>query len=132
MDHILLDADAMYPDGFHPVAMDMAADCSSHARYISRTSAGAKYYYVDFGDASYFPGDVSERLVTGIFGRDHGPPELSLGTPYNPFELDIFVVGNVFKEFCDVIIPLSVVSSRNSQGSRNTPTSGSCTLSSRR
>ena len=133
MNNILLDAGVMYPDGFHPVAMIMAADCSSRAKYISRTSAGAKYYYVDFGISSYFPEDVSKRIVKGVFGRDQGPPELSPETLYDPFKLDIFILGSMFKkEFCDVIIPLSVVSSRNSQGSRNTPTLSSCTLSSRR
>lgn len=123
MRNILLDADTMYPGGFHPLDLNKTPDYSSVAKYISRTSAGAKYYYVDFGISVYIPDDMGTKLVTGVFGRDRDPPELSLEKPYDPFKLDIFIVGNMFKkEFCDVIIPLSAVSSGNSQTSRNTPT----------
>ena len=105
MQNILLDADAMYPDGFHPVAMERAGDFSDPARYISRTSAGAKakYYYVDFGISVYIPEDVDQKLVTGVFGRDQDPPELSDLVPYDPFKLDIFIIGNMFRrEFYQV------------------------------
>jgi hypothetical protein len=34
---------------------------------------------------------------------------LSETVPYHPYKLDVFIIGNMFKqEFCDVIISLSV------------------------
>ena len=73
MDNILLDADAMYPEGFHPVALNTAADYSSRARYTSRTGAGAKYYYVNFGISVYIPEAVSPKFVTGTHGEIETP-----------------------------------------------------------
>ena len=106
MKNILLDADAMYPEGFHPVSYNIAADYSGLAKYKSRASAGAKYYYVDFGISVYIPESVGPKLVTGTLGRDQDPPELSEDVPYDPFKLDIFIIGNMFEnEFYDVGVP---------------------------
>jgi hypothetical protein len=103
MNNILLDADAMYPEGFHPVSMDIAATYSGLAKHTSRASAGAKYYYVDFGISVYIPEAVGPKLVTGTLGRDQDPPELSDEIPYDPFKLDVFIIGNMFRqEFCEV------------------------------
>ena len=103
MNNILLDADAMYPEGFHPVAMHTAADYSGRAKHTSRSSAGAKYYYVDFGISVYIPEAVSPKLVTGTLGRDQDPPEFKDDKPYDPFKLDIFIIGNMFaQEFYEV------------------------------
>jgi hypothetical protein len=98
MNNILLDADAMHPEGFHPVSMDIAADYSGLAKYTSRTSAGAKYYYIDFGISVHIPEAVGPKLVTGTLGRDQDPPELSDDIPYDPFKLDIFIIGNMFRQ----------------------------------
>ena len=105
MNNILFDADAMYPEGFHPVALRKARDHSALAKYTSRASAGAKYYYVDFGISVYIPEAVGPKLVTGILGRDQDPPELSEDVPYDPFKLDIFIIGNMFmQEFYQVSV----------------------------
>lgn len=98
-----MDADAMYPEGFHPISLRRTQDYSSIATYESRTTAGAKYYYVDFGISVYIPEALRPKLVTGILGRDQDPPELSETVPYDPFKLDIFIIGNMFKrEFYQV------------------------------
>ena len=98
MTNILFDADAMYPEGFHPISLNMTVDYSGRAKHTSRTSAGAKYYYVDFGISVYIPEAVSPKFVTGALGRDRDPPELSEGIPYDPFKLDIFIIGNMFNQ----------------------------------
>lgn len=98
-----MDADAMYPEGFHPIRLDYTRDRSRLAEYKTRTVAGAKYYFVDFGLSSYFADPTPPRLVIGSDGRDQDPPELSDAIPYDPFKLDIFIIGNMLKqEFCDV------------------------------
>ena len=97
MHNLMMDADAMYPDGFHPVRTWYKRDYSDWATWVPRSSAGVKYYFVDFGISVHIPEDARSRLVTGHFGRDQEPPELSATIPYDPFKLDIFIIGNMFK-----------------------------------
>lgn len=98
-----MDSDAMYPEGFHPIKIDFTPDRLRRAEYTSRTVAGVKYYFVDFGMSCYLPDATSPRLVTGSDGRDQDPPELSDTVPYDPFKLDVFIIGNMLRqEFCQV------------------------------
>ncbi|THG96474.1 hypothetical protein EW026_g5361 [Hermanssonia centrifuga] len=39
----------------------------------------------------------SPKLVVGGYGRDQDVPELSFDVPYDPFKVDIFILGNMFK-----------------------------------
>ena len=59
--NIMMDASAMYPQGFHP---------SRWAPYVSRRSVGVQYYFADFGLSSHFPPEAQSRLVVGDAGRD--------------------------------------------------------------
>ena len=98
-----MNSDAMFPEGFHPIMLEHTPDGSRVAEYMSRTVAGVKYYFVDFGISSYHPDTAHPCLVTGSAGRDQDPPELSDKMPYDPFKLDIFIIGNMLKrEFCQV------------------------------
>lgn len=115
--NIVMDADSMYPQGYHPVQRKRLPlpNYSSDAPHYSRASAPrpVRYYLVDFGISTYFaPG--APRLVTGGLGANREVPELSDTTPYDPFKLDIFVLGNVFKSqihdvspCCSIAIPFS-------------------------
>lgn len=101
----------MYPEGFHPVKYAFKRDYSGWAPYIPRSVVGVRYYFADFGISVHRPGEERQEFVTGVVGRDQEPPELSDIIPYDPFKLDIFIIGNMLrKEFCDVIIPLSATS----------------------
>ncbi|KAI0040975.1 hypothetical protein FA95DRAFT_1576628 [Auriscalpium vulgare] len=86
--NITLDADAMYYTGFHPVKRGFLPDRSDVAPCHSRLSAGAKYYFVDYGISSEFPvdSDPASRRVVGTLGRDQEPPELSDTISYDPFK----------------------------------------------
>ena len=109
MFNFLMDAEAMLPEGFHPANKWYKPDYSGLARWIPRSIVGVRYYFTDFGISVHLPEDHPTKTVTGSFGRDQKPPELSDTTPYDPFKLDIFIIGNMFKEeFCDVIIPSPV------------------------
>lgn len=54
-----------------------------------------RYYFIDFGISTRFEGPGPYR-VTGCIGRDPSPPELSETVPYDPFKLDVYVLGNHF------------------------------------
>lgn len=95
----MMDASAMYPHGFHPVKQRFQPDAVTPVWPHSRSAVGVKYYYVDFGISVFIP-PGQEKFVTGDYGRDRDPPELSSSQPYDPFKLDIFIIGNVLrKEF---------------------------------
>lgn len=94
----------MFPDGFHPLWQYRSRnflDPAVPAR--GRISAGAKYYFTDFGISSYFPDPSMSRLVTGAHGLDESVPELNTPLPYEAFPVDIYILGNVYKRhFVDV------------------------------
>ena len=97
-----MDAPAMYPKGFHPVETDLNRDMRGSAPHHSRFTnpRPVKYYYVDFGISSQFTPeqDHTSRLVVGVDGLDDQVPELSKVTPYDPFKVDVFILGNYFKK----------------------------------
>ena len=93
-----MDSRPLYPQGFHPVFPRKLPDASGTAPVLPRSAAEVKYYYADFGISSYIPPDSSERLVLGDFGRDRDVPELSTTVPYDPFKVDVFIIGNLFEK----------------------------------
>ncbi|GJE92554.1 kinase-like domain-containing protein [Phanerochaete sordida] len=97
--NILMDADSMYPKGYHPVFKTYLPNFRTRAWPYSRFSApaGVRYYLADFGISARFAAG-QQRLVSGEIGADREVPELHSGAPYDPFKVDIFVLGNVFKK----------------------------------
>ena len=106
MHNFLMDAEAMFPEGFHPAQHWYKPDYSGITKWIPRSVVGVRYYFTDFGISVHIPEDDPVKLVTGKHGRDKEVPELSNKVPYDPFKLDIYIIGNMFRrKFCDVIIP---------------------------
>ncbi|KAI0028574.1 hypothetical protein K488DRAFT_58252 [Vararia minispora EC-137] len=101
--NILMDGRRMFPEGFHPIYNSFLPDgFMVVTNSLSRTKAGVQYYYVDFGISSYLPKNAPSRLVTGDAGRERAP-ELSISTPYDPFKVDVYTIGHVFKrQFVDL------------------------------
>ncbi|KAI0041906.1 hypothetical protein FA95DRAFT_1598729 [Auriscalpium vulgare] len=93
-----MDAKAMYPDGFHPVDDIWTPTKSGVAKKLPRLEVGVKYYFIDYGISSYFPPGAPRTLVTGALGRDQEVPELSDDVPYDPFKVDIFIIGNALRQ----------------------------------
>lgn len=92
----MMDGEPLFPKGHHPVRLDYLEDAVHDAPYLSRQDHPVKYYFIDFGISSYFdPGVVP--LAIGTKGRDKEPPELDNRRPYNPFPLDIFILGNLYR-----------------------------------
>ena len=94
--NLMMDAGAMYPDGFHPVKQHFLPDAVTPVWPLSRSKAGVKYYFVDFGISVQA---ASGQLVEGNLGRDRDPPELHTGKPYDPFKLDVWQLGTTFNDF---------------------------------
>lgn len=98
----MMDGRPLFPRGHHPVRIDYTPDAIFDAPFLTRQDHPVRYYFIDFGISSYFKTGEAP-LVTGTKGRDKEPPELSDTLPYDPFPLDIFILGNVYlKEFVQV------------------------------
>ncbi|KAJ8502134.1 hypothetical protein ONZ51_g223 [Trametes cubensis] len=112
--NLMMDADALFPQGFHPMSdMCLPDQISTPTLVLSRRDTPVKYYFVDFGISTQFGPNDTNRLVTGLDGLDQEVPELSDDVPYDPFKVDIFILGNVFSRLfyekysnLDVLSPL--------------------------
>lgn len=108
----MYDAEKVYPKGYHPAIAVLTMDVQAFAPHISRTAAGGvKYYVTDFGISTKFE-EGEERLVLGTYCQDETVPELSDVIPYDPFPVDLYTLGNVFKrDLVDVTIHCSCICS---------------------
>ncbi|KZV68701.1 hypothetical protein PENSPDRAFT_609719 [Peniophora sp. CONT] len=97
MGNIMMDASEMYPDGFHPVHMDDLPDGFTPARSRPRSQVAIRYYFIDYSISTVFAPGQPRGLVTGTDGRDQDVPELSDIKPYDPFAVDIFLIGNLLR-----------------------------------
>lgn len=92
-----MDGNPLFPDSHHPVDVHLSPDVSRYARRLSRADRPIKYYFIDFGMSSYFKTD-EPSCVIGSIGANQDAPELSNDIPYNPFMLDVFVLGRAYEE----------------------------------
>lgn len=96
--NIMMDASAMFPQGFHPMRELALPDVSGLAPILHRVDVPVRYYYIDFGISTRFATNQGPTLVLGTQGLDDEVPELSDTIPYDPFKTDIFIVGNLFRQ----------------------------------
>ncbi|TDL21677.1 hypothetical protein BD410DRAFT_724031 [Rickenella mellea] len=101
--NIMHDGIQLYPDGVHPVSRRMNSAYTEYARTLRRADIPTiKYYFTDFGLSTHFKDPNQPRLVRGDVAADRDVPEISNIVPYDPFRVDIFTLGNVYKkEFLD-------------------------------
>jgi hypothetical protein len=92
----MMDATALFPQGFHPVNRYNDRGGRTRVERLPRQTGLVKYYYIDFGMSTQVTPGTSQ-LVLGHDGLDQDVPELSEEVPYDPFKVDIFIVGNLFK-----------------------------------
>ncbi|OCB91803.1 hypothetical protein A7U60_g916 [Sanghuangporus baumii] len=101
--NIMMDGDPLYPKGFHPCLPTLDAKGKRARPRRRRDTRGVKYYFTDFGISSRFESAEEVRLVTGQDGLDREVPELRQFEPYDPFPVDVFILGNLFrKELTDM------------------------------
>ena len=98
-DNVMMDASPLYPMGFHPMLGHVLPhDITITAPCRPRMTTPVTYYFVDFGLSTLFSPDDTNRLVTGTDGLDSEVPELSATVPYDPFKVDVFILGNMFRK----------------------------------
>ena len=95
-ENIMFDGAGMYPKGFHAILWNFDANGNQTTPRRRRDVPAVKYYFTDFGISSRFQ-DGKPHLVTGTSGLDREVPELLHLSEYDPFPVDVFILGNVFK-----------------------------------
>lgn len=96
--NIMLDGSAMYRDGFHPILHNRALDWEKGvAKFKNRSDCSdVKYFFIDFDISVRLDGVGKKRLVTGTYCQVN-VPELSDTVLYDPFAVDIYLLGDVYK-----------------------------------
>ncbi|EJD38708.1 hypothetical protein AURDEDRAFT_71855 [Auricularia subglabra TFB-10046 SS5] len=94
--NIMQDSSSAFPGlRCHPWYYDMSEDMQTSYIPLPRCMCKFRYYFIDFGVSSRHEGP-GPHLVTGTICRDDTAPELSDTMPYDPFKLDIYLLGNHF------------------------------------
>ncbi|KAL5536309.1 hypothetical protein ACEPAF_130 [Sanghuangporus sanghuang] len=94
--NIMFDGAGMFPNGFHASVWNLdERGVPTRPRRRSDVPS-VRYYFTDFGLSSRFQVG-EEHLVTGVNGLDREVPELLPLNRYDPFPVDVFILGNVFK-----------------------------------
>lgn len=94
-----MDSKKMYPYGFHPTRKTENIDGFTRAKYISRSKAkDVKYLYIDFGMSKLIRSETDRRMRIKQGARIL-PPEIERGDVYDPFPVDMYYLGHVYREF---------------------------------
>jgi len=98
--NIMMDGTALYPKGFHPDRPERSRSATHIIKGRYRLhSPPVSYYFIDFDLSSKYEDD-EPPVGWAMDGRDRDAPELQKHWtgPYDPFALDIFTLGNVYKK----------------------------------
>ncbi len=106
----MFDGTPLYPQGFHPSSQSILPSSIRQTRPLCRADVpSVKYYITVFGISTHFQDPSAPRLVTGLDAQDKDVPELSRDVPYDPFAVDIWTLGSVYKRhFIDVSLRYSI------------------------
>lgn len=94
-------ASGMYPNGFHPMKNNRNKNFKGTAKAYTRTQRPPVYYLIDFGlSRQYISRDVTDEPLRG---GDKSAPEHRSKRRCNPFQTDIYYIGNLVRhEFIEV------------------------------
>ncbi|KAH7890279.1 kinase-like domain-containing protein [Phlebopus sp. FC_14] len=104
--NIMMDGYDLYPNGWHPMSPWLTPDGKAFVTpRKNRCDVNIRYFFIDFGLSTHFaPGEKHE-----VVGRkcSISTPELSDEKKYNPFRLDVYLLGNVFYEhICNAYVDI--------------------------
>ncbi|KAG8898375.1 hypothetical protein FRB99_007484 [Tulasnella sp. 403] len=91
--NIMMDGRALFPKSWHPQGTYTFPN-GQPMRYLnpSRTSVGGvRYYFIDFGISSR-----DQEKTVGFNGQVRAP-ELSSDVPYDPYKLDVYILGKAYE-----------------------------------
>jgi hypothetical protein len=100
----MFDASRMYPNGFHPVKIDRNKNFQGTAETYTRTQRPPIYYFIDFGLSRQYAS--RDALDEPVRGGDKSAPEHRSRRRCNPFQTDIYYIGNLVRQEFMNVCPL--------------------------
>ncbi|KAG8918096.1 hypothetical protein FRC01_002042, partial [Tulasnella sp. 417] len=92
VENIMMDARAVFPTQWHPQFPHCDLQIQLYKNIKSRTDVGGVRYYF----ATSCLSTKGEVQVTGRAGFEESP-ELSDRVPYNPYKLDVYILGKMYQ-----------------------------------
>ncbi|TFK74308.1 kinase-like protein [Pluteus cervinus] len=104
--NVMMDGDELFPDGWNPKFASLLPNGEKFTKVFTRTQLPPKYYLIDFGlSRRYDPSDPNP-LEEPVFGGDRTVPEFKTGKEaYNPFQTDIYYMGNMIRRLITEGLP---------------------------
>lgn len=94
-----MDGRGLFPEGWHPQSLLSSRDgLHSAGRPALREVRDLRYYFIDFGLSTH-----GESMTLGEHGQEEAP-ELSSTVPYDPYKLDVYILGKAYGRF---FVPVS-------------------------
>ncbi|KAH9035124.1 hypothetical protein EDB83DRAFT_2649323, partial [Lactarius deliciosus] len=94
--NIMLDPSGMYPNGFHPTQINRRSDFKGRVKGHTRTTRPPRYYLIGFGLSQEYAS--RDAFDAPLRGGDRSAPEHRDGGRCNPFQTDIYYLGNLVRE----------------------------------
>ncbi|KAG8975789.1 hypothetical protein FRC05_004999 [Tulasnella sp. 425] len=93
--NIMMDGRDLFPNGWHPQGRSFATDGTVLKNHRPSRAAvgGVRYYFIAFGISTH-----NQDLTVGSDGQEPAP-ELSDNVPYDPYKLDVYILGMVYRRF---------------------------------
>lgn len=102
-----MDADPLYPAGYHPVKTRRESNGKSWAKPFTRSQRLTKYHFVDFGLSHRFGSFEARHKLFPICGGDKSVPEFKNGGNgilQDPLPTDIYYLGNMMRNLCMCVL----------------------------
>ncbi|KIK80108.1 hypothetical protein PAXRUDRAFT_833708 [Paxillus rubicundulus Ve08.2h10] len=97
--NIMMDAEILYDEPFHPLRPNRKRDLSGLASRRTRTERPPKYFFIDFGISGHYDASNKDPFEDSIWGGDKSVPEFQHSDePRNPFPTDVYYLGNMIRE----------------------------------
>ncbi|TFK74319.1 hypothetical protein BDN72DRAFT_81440 [Pluteus cervinus] len=98
--NFMMDGNEMFPEGWNAVDGRWTPRGQKHSNAYTRTQRPPRYHFIDFGLSRRFDPSDTNPLAEPIAGGDRTVPEFKTNKEaFNPFQTDIYYIGNTIREF---------------------------------
>ncbi|KAF8889897.1 kinase-like domain-containing protein [Infundibulicybe gibba] len=100
-DNIMMDSKNLYRELVHPVDPTRTRDFRRRSKALTRLERPVNYFLIDFGLSCRYQSDDPKPLGEPHVGGDRTVPEFAAGLPVNPFQADVYCIGNIVRRLTE-------------------------------